>query len=124
MRLNLADRLQTILRESIVSVDCAQNLVLIKTMAGLGPAAGAAFDGMDISAKVGDFAADMQIPLLNSINIVPYPAHVARAHPHGRGEGVCQRDVQRGPGRFAGARRKRLYAGGGRNAFIAARAVR
>ena len=47
MRLNLADRLQTILRESIVSVDCAQNLVLIKTMAGLGPAAGAAFDGME-----------------------------------------------------------------------------
>ena len=36
----------------------------------------------------------------------------------------CQRDVQRGPGRFAGARRKRLYAGGGRNAFIAARTVR
>ena len=34
------------------------------------------------------------------------------------------RDVQRGSGRFAGARRKRLYAGGGRNAFIAARAVR
>ena len=45
MRLNLADRLQTILRESIVSVDCAQNLVLIKTMAGLGPAAGAALTG-------------------------------------------------------------------------------
>ena len=56
MRLNLADRLQTILRESIVSVDCAQNLVLIKTMAG--PAAGAAFDGMDISAKVGTVAGD------------------------------------------------------------------
>ena len=55
MRLNLADRLQTILRESIVSVDCAQNLVLIK---GLGPAAGAAFDGMDISAKVGTVAGD------------------------------------------------------------------
>ena len=54
MRLNLADRLQTILRESIVSVDCAQNLVLIKTMAGLG----AAFDGMDISAKVGTVAGD------------------------------------------------------------------
>ena len=58
MRLNLADRLQTILRERIVSVDCAQNLVLIKTMAGLGPAAGAAFDGMDISAKVGTVAGD------------------------------------------------------------------
>ena len=58
MRLNLADRLQTILRESIVSVDCAQNLVLIKTMAGLGPAAGAAFDGMEISSKVGTVAGD------------------------------------------------------------------
>ena len=42
----------------------------------------------------------------------------------GCGEGVRQRDVQRSSGRFAGARRKRLYAGGGRNAFIAARAVR
>ena len=51
-------------------------------------------------------------------------AHIARAHPHGCGEGVRQRDVQRSSGRFAGARRKRLYAGGGRNAFIAARAVR
>ena len=58
MRLNLADRLQTILRESIVSVDCAQNLVLIKTMPGLGPAAGAAFDGMEVSSKVGTVAGD------------------------------------------------------------------
>ena len=58
MRLNLADRMQTILRESMVSVDCAQNLVLIKTMAGLGPAAGAAADGMDTSAKVGTVAGD------------------------------------------------------------------
>ena len=58
MRLNLADRLQTILRESIVSVDYAQNLVLIKTMSGLGPAAGAAFDGMEISSKVGTVAGD------------------------------------------------------------------
>ena len=55
---NLADRLQTILRESIISVDCAQNLVLIKTMPGLGPAAGAAFDGMDVSSKVGTVAGD------------------------------------------------------------------
>ena len=39
-------------------ISCAQNLVLIKTMAGLGPAAGAAFDGMDISAKVGTVAGD------------------------------------------------------------------
>ncbi len=58
VRLNLADRLQTILRESIVSVDYAQNLVVIRTMSGLGPAAGAAFDGMDITSKVGTVAGD------------------------------------------------------------------
>ncbi len=58
VKLNLADRLQTILRESIVSVDSAQNLVLIKTMPGLGPAAGAAFDGMEIPSKVGTVAGD------------------------------------------------------------------
>ena len=58
VKLTLADRLQTILRESIVSVDSAQNLVLIKTMPGLGPAAGAAFDGMEIPSKVGTVAGD------------------------------------------------------------------
>ena len=45
-------------KAATAEVDCAQNLVLIKTMAGLGPAAGAAFDGMDISAKVGTVAGD------------------------------------------------------------------
>lgn len=58
VKLNLADRLQTILRESIVSSDCARNIAVIKTMPGLGPAAGAAFDGMDIPAKVGTVAGD------------------------------------------------------------------
>lgn len=58
VKLNIADRLQTILRESIVSVDSAQNLVLIKTMPGLGSAAGAAFDGMEIPSKVGTVAGD------------------------------------------------------------------
>ena len=31
VKLNLADRLQTILRESIISVDCAQNLLTVWT---------------------------------------------------------------------------------------------
>ena len=57
-RLNFADRLQTILRESIVGVDYAQNLVVLKTMPGLAGAAGAAFDGMEITQMVGTIAGD------------------------------------------------------------------
>ncbi len=57
-KLNFADRLQTILRESIVGVDYAQNIVVLKTMPGLAGAAGAAFDGMDIPRMVGSIAGD------------------------------------------------------------------
>ena len=57
-KLNFADRLQTILRESIISVDYAQNLVVLKTMPGLAGAAGAAFDGMEIPQMVGSIAGD------------------------------------------------------------------
>ena len=57
-KLNFADRLQTILRESIISVDYAQNLVVLKTMPGLAGAAAAAFDGMEIAQMVGSIAGD------------------------------------------------------------------
>ena len=33
-RLNIADKLRTIFRESVLSVDCAQNLVVLKTIEG------------------------------------------------------------------------------------------
>ena len=52
-RLNVADKLRTIFRESIVSIDYAQNIVVIKTMAGLANAAAAAVDGMNVSYMVG-----------------------------------------------------------------------
>ena len=57
-RLNVADKLRTIFRESIVSVDYAQNIVVIKTMAGLGNAAAAALDSMSIPYMVGSLAGD------------------------------------------------------------------
>lgn len=57
-RLNVADKLRTIFRESIVSIDCAQNIVVIKTMAGLANAAAAAVDGMNVSYMVGSLAGD------------------------------------------------------------------
>ena len=58
VRLGFADRLQNILRESITGADCAQNLVVLKTMPGLAGAAGAAFDGMALSQMVGTIAGD------------------------------------------------------------------
>ncbi len=57
-KLNFADRLQTILRDSIVGVDYAQNIVVLRTMPGLAGAAGAAFDGMEIPRMVGSIAGD------------------------------------------------------------------
>lgn len=57
-RLNAADKLRSIFRESIVSVDFAQNMIVIKTMAGLANAAAAALDGMNIPYMVGTLAGD------------------------------------------------------------------
>ena len=57
-KLNVADKLRTIFRESIISVDSAQNIVVIKTMAGLANAAAAAMDGMNIPYMVGTLAGD------------------------------------------------------------------
>ena len=57
-KLNVADKLRTIFRESIISVDSAQHIVVIKTMAGLANAAAAAMDGMSISGMVGTLAGD------------------------------------------------------------------
>ncbi|MBQ1619513.1 MAG: arginine repressor [Oscillospiraceae bacterium] len=57
-KINISDRLRTILHESIVSVDYAKNLIVLKTMPGLAAGAGAAFDGMEIPAMVGCLAGD------------------------------------------------------------------
>ena len=57
-RLNVADKLRTIFRGSIISVDFAQNIVVVKTMAGLANAAAAALDGMNVPYMVGTLAGD------------------------------------------------------------------
>ena len=57
-RLNVADKLRTIFRESITGIDYAQNIVVIKTMAGLASAAAAAIDSMKVPYMVGSLAGD------------------------------------------------------------------
>ena len=56
--LNVADKLRTIFRESITGIDYAQNIVVIKTMAGLASAAAAAIDSMKVPYMVGSLAGD------------------------------------------------------------------
>ena len=63
-RLNVADKLRTIFRESIISVDYAQNIVVIKTMAGLANAAAAALDSMSVPYMVGSLAGDDTVILI------------------------------------------------------------
>ena len=57
-KLNFAEKLRTIFRESITSIACAQNIVVLKTMPGLASAACSALDNMDITYMVGSLAGD------------------------------------------------------------------
>lgn len=51
-------RLRNIFKEGVLSVDWAQNLVVVKTMPGLASAACSALDGMEIPGMVGSLAGD------------------------------------------------------------------
>jgi transcriptional regulator of arginine metabolism len=57
-KLNFAEKLRTIFRESITSIEYAQNIVVVKTMPGLASAACAALDDMGIAYMVGSLAGD------------------------------------------------------------------
>ena len=57
-KLNFAEKLRTIFRESITSIDYAQNIVVLKTMPGLASAACSALDNMNIAYMVGSLAGD------------------------------------------------------------------
>jgi len=55
---SFTSRLNTIFRECVTSFDYAQNIIVIRTLPGLGSAAGAAIDAMNMSAVVGSLAGD------------------------------------------------------------------
>ena len=63
-RRTFAGRLQNIFKEGVTSCDVAQNIVVVKTMPGLAPAAGAALDGMEIDGFVGSLAGDDTVILI------------------------------------------------------------
>ena len=51
-------RLRNIFRECVTDIDTAQNIVVIKTLSGMGQAAGAAVDAMNAPEVVGCLAGD------------------------------------------------------------------
>ena len=55
---DLDQRLKKIFKESVVSYDLAQNILVIKTLPGLANGACSALDGMDIEGLVGTIAGD------------------------------------------------------------------
>ena len=63
--LNLAERLRTIFRESVLSVDYAQNLVVLKTMEGVGSFAGHALGDIFKKNLLTKLAAAMVMPGLS-----------------------------------------------------------
>ena len=77
-KLNFADRLRTIFRESLLSVDYAQNIVVIKTMPGLAHGAASALDGMTISEMVGTLAGDdtVMIVMRNTESAAAFVAEI------------------------------------------------
>ena len=67
-------RLNNIFRECVVSIDCAQNIVVVKTLPGLGSAAASAVDAMNISEIVGSLAGDdtVFIVMRNNENAISF----------------------------------------------------
>ena len=51
-------RFRVIFRECVTSIDCAQNLIVIKTMPSLGAAAGANIDALHMPSVVGTLSGD------------------------------------------------------------------
>lgn len=60
----ISDRLVKIFKDSILSIDCAGNIIVLKTLVGAGQAACAALDALDIKEIVGTIAGDDTIFIL------------------------------------------------------------
>lgn len=57
-----------ILKQAISKVSCANNLIVLKTFAGMGSAAGAAFDAMEIEGVIGTLAGDDTLLIIAADN--------------------------------------------------------
>ena len=54
----ISGKFSVILRQAVAKVDYANNLIVVKTYAGMGSAAGAAFDALELEGVLGTLAGD------------------------------------------------------------------
>lgn len=57
-----------ILRQAVSKVSCANNLIVLKTYTGMGSAAGAAIDAMELNGVIGTLAGDDTLLIIASGN--------------------------------------------------------
>ncbi len=57
-----------ILKQAVSKVSCANNLIVVKTYAGMGSAAGAAFDAMESDGIIGSLAGDDTLLIIATDN--------------------------------------------------------
>ncbi len=67
-RIETNGKFPLILKQAISKVSCANNLIVLKTFAGMGSAAGAAFDSMEIEGVIGTLAGDDTLLIIASDN--------------------------------------------------------
>ena len=61
-------KLSLILRQAVSKVSCANNLVVLKTYTGMGSAAGAAIDAMELDGVIGTLAGDDTVLVVTKDN--------------------------------------------------------
>lgn len=64
----ISSKFAFILRQAVASVACANNLIVVKTYTGMGSAAGAAVDQMELSGVIGTLAGDDTLLIIASDN--------------------------------------------------------
>ena len=64
----ISSKFAFILRQAVSSVACANNLIVVKTYTGMGSAAGAAVDQMELEGVIGTLAGDDTLLIIASDN--------------------------------------------------------
>lgn len=69
---SMSERFKKLFRDSVLSIDSAENIIVVKTLVGAANAAGAALDALDLKSVVGSLAGDDTIfVLLKSKDDIP-----------------------------------------------------
>ena len=68
--IEISSKFSLILRQAVRSVAFANNLVVVKTYTGMGSAAGAAVDSMELSGVVGTLAGDDTLLIIAQDNVI------------------------------------------------------